>query len=718
MRRVIRFTVLLALLALFVAPAQAALNPGELGRDQGPGGCSGACDGSPVPLTGTTGTPVTVAGDAAERLYVLTTDGVFQVAPGADGTLAGTGVCLTVSVVVGCDSLRGVSDPVALLATDDGSGLVVAGSAGIASLIRDPSSGTLVQPAGTPGCMTVTPTAGCGSLPPAWAVSGARDVVTTPDGGSIHALVRASMTAWRVFSVNRDPATGALTGGACASTDGSDGAGGACAGIAGAGSDANSIAASDEALYVTATCTTPTCTDIVIIRRSGASHDLAAEAGAAACLGSAPGCTSSPMFLGGIPQLFPNGRLAVWLDARATFLSRDASTGALSPPASINDCLGGAPCATPWGLGGGTVTFSDDGYAYGESTVFAVDPVDGSLSVASFRAPDDRVTDLSLQRVMTPAHRLYQVQRDSIFRAIREVAPECSGPVELSGYGRVTITTGPLPCSDRNGDPVDEALASAPAHGQFTLGTGYVSNAGFVGTDQLSLTVSDGTLTTALEIQVHVLASPSLRVAIGASAYVHKIVSNGKTIYVIDCGTPPCWPVPAGVTLTLSTAVGVPRDAQPGVMRAGHCVDQQPFASFGQRFAFFTQGGTERFCVAELPDATPIAIEFRIGVALGIVPVAVVHGSKVQLGFYRDPAVAGTFTAYRVVKGKRHRWSRAYIAANHGMRVTIPKRLVKGKWAFVFTPPDTRVYVSTVLLVRLRVVKSAPKGAVRLDVRP
>jgi hypothetical protein len=717
MRRLVRFTVVLALVALLPASARATLNPGELGRDHGAGGCSGACDGSPVPLNGTTGTPVTVARDAGERLYVLTTDGVFQVTPAADGSLGGTGTCLTVSAAVACDALRGVSDPVALLTTDDGSGLVVAGSAGIASLVRDPSSGALVQPAGTAGCMTVTATAGCGSLPPTWSVSGARDVVVTPDGASIHALVRAS-AAWRVFSVNRDPGTGALTGGACASTDGSDGGGGVCAAIAGAGSDANSIAASDEALYVTATCTTPTCADIVVIRRSGGAHDLVPEAGAAACLGSAPGCTASPMFLGGVPQLLPNGRLAIWLDTRAAFLARDVTTGALSPPASVSDCLG-AGCATPWGFSGGTVTFSDDGYAYGESTVFAVDPVGGSLSVASLLPPDDRVTDFFLQRVMTPAHRLYQVQRGSIFRAIREVAPDCAAPAEFSGYGRVLIPTGPLPCSDRNGDPIYQTLASAPAHGQFTPGTGYISNAGFVGSDQMSLTMSDGTLTTGLDVHLHVLASPILRVSIASDAYVHKIVSNGRTTYVIDCGAPPCWPVPAAVTLTLSTTIGIPRFAQPGVMRGGHCldIDLAP-AALGRRFAFITQGGTERFCVAELPDTTPIPIEFRIGVALSVAPTAEVHGSNIKLGFYRDPGVAGTFTAYRLVKHKRHRWSRAHVAANVGMSVTIPKRRLKGTWLFVFTPPDTRIYVSTFLLIRVRTLKSARHGVAQLDLGP
>jgi 6-phosphogluconolactonase (cycloisomerase 2 family) len=180
-----------------------------------PGGTPGVCANGKG-LNGAFG--VVVSGDG-NHVYVSSTDPDDSVAAfrrntttGALTQLAGTAGCIsdngTTHFGETCVNGRALDKPRFLAISGDGKHVYVPSqlSNAVAVFSRNPTTGVLTQPAGTTGCVSLSPVAeGCGL---ARALDNPFQITVSPEGSHVYAvsLIGDSVTAFR-----RNPTTGELT---------------------------------------------------------------------------------------------------------------------------------------------------------------------------------------------------------------------------------------------------------------------------------------------------------------------------------------------------------------------------------------------------------------------------------------------------------------------------------------------------------------------------
>lgn len=272
---------------------------------------------------------------------------------------AGASGCRTITGVVRswrgstCGSILGFSDFDNLIpvASQDGRNVYVVGSHGVAIFARE-SDGRLTQLPAPSGCLTRAPVAGCSLLrgpppEPAFLAAAALD----PDEQTLY----VGLDDWALVTLQRDPATGALTQPA-----------GAAGCLNRTGAQSCAIARSGHArlwriqdITVTRDGRNVYAIDndhvLLAFTRDAASGQLRQLPGADGCLmrTHAPGCTRmNPAFSPSVMTEIDDGReLLVGLvegcarnrcttSADLVRLRRDATTGALRPVAGRRGCLG------------------------------------------------------------------------------------------------------------------------------------------------------------------------------------------------------------------------------------------------------------------------------------------------------------------------------------------------------------------------------------------
>ena len=119
----------------------------------------------------------------------------------------GAGGCLAATAAEGCTVARALGEPAGVEVSLDGRGVYVAsyGSDAVATLRRNPSTGTLVQAAGRSGCISQAGGGGCAT---GRGLDGPEDVAVSPDGRSAY-VVSAKVSSMSVLARNRS--SGALT---------------------------------------------------------------------------------------------------------------------------------------------------------------------------------------------------------------------------------------------------------------------------------------------------------------------------------------------------------------------------------------------------------------------------------------------------------------------------------------------------------------------------
>ena len=338
-------------LATLAAPVGALAAPlGNLVQLPGTNACvsetgsSGNCvDG--VALDGADAGAVTKNG---LFLYVVSarSDAVatFQRSPstGALIQLAGTAACVSETGTGGaCSDGKGLAEPRGIAVSGDSKNVYVASttSDGVAVFARNLQSGVLTQLAGTAGCVTETGTAG--SCADGIALQGARAIALSPNGKSLYVAARDSDS---VAAFARDRRTGALT--QLAGTAGcisDSGTAGAC--VNGVGLDfATSVAVSPNGknVYVTAAGSNA----VAVFARDTKSGVLTQLAGKAGCVsedGTGGLCADGQALLGAFAVAVSSDGKNVYVASRdsnaVAAFARDAKSGALTQLAGTAGCV-------------------------------------------------------------------------------------------------------------------------------------------------------------------------------------------------------------------------------------------------------------------------------------------------------------------------------------------------------------------------------------------
>jgi 6-phosphogluconolactonase (cycloisomerase 2 family) len=314
---------------------------------------------------------------------------------GALKQLAGTSGCISVSGTNGaCAVGKALAGARSAAVSPDGTSVYVASyfSDAVAAFSRNPTTGALIQLAGTAGCISETGTSG--ACTDGIALDGARTVVVSPDNRNVYVASEAS-GAVAIFT--RDTTTGALTQPAgtrgCVSQSGTSGACTKGRALGGAGGVA--VSPQGDHVYVAAMASDA----VAAFSRDQSTGALAQLAGRSGCVsetGSGGSCTDGKALDRARSVAISADGSSVYIAAEASdavaVFSRDATTGALAQLAGADGCISdtgsSGACADGTALDGPrSVSVSPDGknvYAASfwssAASIFARDPTTGALS--------------------------------------------------------------------------------------------------------------------------------------------------------------------------------------------------------------------------------------------------------------------------------------------------------------------------------------------------
>jgi 6-phosphogluconolactonase (cycloisomerase 2 family) len=564
-----RFGILTLLVCLLApcASASAASPPGTLAQLAGAGGCASAqADLGCTPARGLDDAHAVALAPDGHTLYVASSTPASVTAFNVDahngllGQLNLSAGCLASVAQEGCGAARALEGASAIAVSPDNLHVYVAasGSGAVASFARQPN-GSLVQLAGTAGCIVTPPAPAATGCDTGQSLGGADAIAVSPDGRFVYV---AGFTADSLLVFARDAATGRLTQLAgtlgclrpnrpvCAPVTGLD------------GPSAIAISADGTSLYVASGAGTLTS-----FQRDVATGMLTQLPAGTGCLSDGPitDCTA----IGGLARasalaITPDGRTVIAAgtddDAVLSF-RRDQATGTLTRVSCVSGSANTAGC-TPSTLVGGprSLVIRPNGLVVwvgasrGDSIVsLQIDATTGALTptagpggcvrrLASAECRAARALDdpRGLAASADGVH-VYAVsaQSDGIAVLGPQLAPNCL---------RVRAkTTANLPnsvvlaCSDPNGDKIALTIVRQPRHGRVTglvkatASITYSPVLGYVGSDSFTYTATDGLdVSTAGTATVSVTLPPKApRVSI-RTARTHML--RGAHIHVlVDC---------------------------------------------------------------------------------------------------------------------------------------------------------------------------------------
>lgn len=247
-----------------------------------------------------------------------------------------------------CGAARSLIGPDVVAVSPNGANVYVGaffGSA-IITLNRDPSTGALVQPSGTAGCISSTGAHGCAA---GLALGSIEGLAVSSDGTSVYG---AAATGQAVVMLARNPGTGALTqptnGTGCITSQPAEGC---TTGVQLNGADAVAVSPDDEDVYVTAlfsnslTSFTRNTSTGALTQKSGTSacviYVLAVGCSLGRAMNGAEGVAVSPDGASLYAAAFTPGAVAV--------LNRNSSGAVIQKPrrpgcvvtGHVPDCLSG-----------------------------------------------------------------------------------------------------------------------------------------------------------------------------------------------------------------------------------------------------------------------------------------------------------------------------------------------------------------------------------------
>jgi DNA-binding beta-propeller fold protein YncE len=291
---------------------------------------------------------------AVARLDRDTTTGAVTQPTGTSGCVReGSALCFKGHALSGASSVA---------VSPDGKNVYVASyfSDAVVRLNRNPTTGTVTEPAGTAGCISED---GSGSCADGHALDGAQGVAVSPDGKSVYV---ASVNSDAVVRLNRNPTTGALTEPAgaagCISEDGS----GPCAdghGLNGAWW----VALTDGKNVYVASFLADAAVRLDRDTTTGAITEPAGTAGCVSEDGSGPCADGHGLSRPAGVALSADGKniYVAAFGSGVARLSRNPTTGAITQPAGTAGCIsetGAGTCADGHGLDGPSgVAVSGDG---------------------------------------------------------------------------------------------------------------------------------------------------------------------------------------------------------------------------------------------------------------------------------------------------------------------------------------------------------------------
>lgn len=344
---------------------------GELTQRSGGKGC--------IAANGASGCAVAVGLDHPNSVVVSADgDNVYATAFGSDavttfsrspstGALsqAGDGSgCIANAAIAGCTTGRALDGADVVTVSPDGNNVYVGSFVGnaVAVFQRDPSTGTLAQPAGDSGCLVNEPVAGCTT---GLALGAPEGMAISADGNTVYVATAISNA---LLVLTRDPSTGTLTQAA-------DGSGcivnaalaGCTTGTQLGGANAVAVSPDDDSVYVTSLLSN----SVTSFARTPATGELAQLTGTSACViyVLAVGCSlgralSAPEGL----AVSPDGAsvyAAAFVSGAVDVLDRSADSGALMQKARRTGCVVRTPtpnCGLGRALNGASsVAVSPDG---------------------------------------------------------------------------------------------------------------------------------------------------------------------------------------------------------------------------------------------------------------------------------------------------------------------------------------------------------------------
>lgn len=324
----------------------------------------------------------------AAPAIALSAPGDLSFIPGGAGCWKPWGWAAT-----GCTSgSAGLESPRAVLVSPDGRSVYVGGGSGagrLAAFSRSTATGELTALAGTAACVTTDGSGGeCTTDASLGPVKG---LAMSPDGGTLYAAVDAASTSGDgIVAFSRNPSTGAITHASCVNAGGTSG----CA-TASWLTDTASVAVSPDgsSVYVGTSGSAGKGTVAAFARNSGTGA-LTALSGLSACVSNisslSGSCTTVPDYQVWNPvdlQVTPdNTQVIASAGGGVSILTRNASTGALTSPASGPKCFDTAltpsgPCDRSHGFYANVaVAVSADGKSiYGSSSQVSADAGVGIL---------------------------------------------------------------------------------------------------------------------------------------------------------------------------------------------------------------------------------------------------------------------------------------------------------------------------------------------------
>jgi DNA-binding beta-propeller fold protein YncE len=293
---------------------------------------------------------------------------VFQRSPKTGALsqrLDGSG-CIATIPVPGCISGRALVGPDVIVASPDGKNVYVGSFFGnaVAVFNRDASTGTLMQPSGSGGCLAATASSGCAT---GLALESLEGMAISGDGKSLYLGAAVSEA---VVVLARNPSSGALT----QATDGSGcivstPLAGCTTGSQLGGADAVALSPDGGDVYVTSLFSK----SVTSFTRSIASGQLTQKSGSSGCLVflRATGCSFGRAL--NAPEgiaVSPDGAsiyAASYAPGAIAVLARNKRSGVVAQIPHRAGCVGSVPdCAPGRALGGvGSLVLSPDGrYLY------------------------------------------------------------------------------------------------------------------------------------------------------------------------------------------------------------------------------------------------------------------------------------------------------------------------------------------------------------------